>query len=147
MYYSMQRNDKVPFIVCLSLFLQIRWKVDYHLITRSPFSPWRRLGLRSLMVAFDQAKLKNQPAERPAVWFLPVCGVRCVGGWLRPWQSGELTTLFIRSLVPRAQQRRGKRKKATLTGVQPVKGPFKVYQTVPSPSSGQPAGWLADWLG
>lgn len=70
-------------------------------------------------------------------------------GWLRPWQSGELTTLFIRSppssppvhslrspLMPRAQQRRGKRKKTTLTRVQPVKGPFKVYQTVPSPSSG-----------
>ena len=56
----------------------------------------------------------------------------------RPYSSGPLCR--------GAQQRRGKRKKATLTGVQPVKGPFKVYQTVPSPSSGQPAGWLAGWL-
>lgn len=79
---------------------------------------------------------------------------RRLDGWLRPWQSGEPTTLFIRSpsssssspshLMPRAQQRRGKRKKTTLTRVQPVKGPFKVYQTVPSPSSG---GRVGCWVG
>lgn len=53
----------------------------------------------------------------------------------RPYSSGlpPLSPPLL-PLMPRAQQRRGKRKKTTLTRVQPVKGPFKVYQTVPSPS-------------
>ena len=57
----------------------------------------------------------------------------------RPYSSGP-PLLLLPPNAAGATAGRGKRKKTTLTRVQPVKGPFKVYQTVPSPSSGGRVG-------
>lgn len=58
----------------------------------------------------------------------------------RPYSSGPPLLLLLPPNAAGATAGRGKRKKTTLTRVQPVKGPFKVYQTVPSPSSGGRVG-------